>query len=412
MSGRLVVIPNDPLDAYVKKGRGSLLEAYYNPLGFFSEVYVVSPRETGSRSAYGMTIIGVDKRDFEKTIRELRPDVIRAYGGDWTTQLACRYRIPGIPVISSVHDTSLAHVKPAVRYADLVICMSQAVAETVLSRGADPKRIRILGNRINTRIFHPVDDPGRLAKIAARFPAGKHVLHVGRKVKQKNIDTVIRALSLLPSEYSVIFIGSGETADYCALADELGVGGRCHWIESITNEELPDWYSWCDCMCTPSRWEGFGIVFIESAACGAGIVTSNIRPMNEYLQADVSACLVDDYENPDAVARAIQRVCEDQAYREKIGQGAREVAKQFDSEIVDELEVAIYREAMTIKPLSGVRMRTSKIALTFWDIIENIHILTHHTVLFIKRMILKIFPQAVPVLKRLFRKQTSKITTF
>ena len=35
-------------------------------------------------------------------------------------------------------------------------------------------------------------------------------------------------------------------------------------------------------MCTPSKWEGFGLVFVEAAACGAKIITSDVPPMNEY----------------------------------------------------------------------------------------------------------------------------------
>ena len=45
-------------------------------------------------------------------------------------------------------------------------------------------------------------------------------------------------------------------------------------------------------MCVPSRGEGFGIVFIEAAACGSVIVTSDIAPMNEFLTNGVNAIFV------------------------------------------------------------------------------------------------------------------------
>jgi len=50
---RLVVIPSDPLQQYVDKGRGNLLEDYYNPLKFFDEVYVLSPKEKKKPSKMG-----------------------------------------------------------------------------------------------------------------------------------------------------------------------------------------------------------------------------------------------------------------------------------------------------------------------------------------------------------------------
>ena len=70
----------------------------------------------------------------------------------------------------------------------------------------------------------------------------------------------------------------------------MAMSKRCFWIESVKNSELPVWYSWCDCFCVPSRWEGFGLVFIEAAACGSAIVTSDIAPMTEYFTNDKSAC--------------------------------------------------------------------------------------------------------------------------
>jgi hypothetical protein len=103
-------------------------------------------------------------------------------------------------------------------------------------------------------------------------------------------------------------------------------------------------------MCTPSRWEGFGIVFIEAAACGAAIVTSDIAPMNEFLTNDVSACLVQRFEDPQVLARAIRRVCEDQPYRNAICAGAVKASEPFDRRVIDTLETAFYDEAMRVGP--------------------------------------------------------------
>lgn len=348
---RLVVIPSDPIAAYEQAGY-DWLERYYNPMGMFHEVYAVSPLEKGERKAYGMTILGVSEREFPHVLRDIRPDVVRAYGGFWPADLACRYRIRDIPIVVSVHDTNPALLHKSVCYADLVICVSTAVEKLVLAKGVDPKRIRRLPNRVDTKVFCPLKGDERLQSVAGRFPPGKHILHVGRKSHQKNLDTLIQALQFLPTDYSCIFVGRGDVAPYVSLAEQVGVADRCFWIESVKNSELPLWYSWCDCFCVPSRWEGFGIVFIEAAACGVPIVTSDIAPMNEYLSHDASACLVGEYENPRALAEAIRKVCEDVKYRETLSTGAVKAAQPFDRAVVDEMEVAIYREALALRSLS------------------------------------------------------------
>lgn len=343
---RLVVIPSDPIDAYERSGISSWLQAYYNPNSMFQEVFALSPLEAGKRKAYGMTVLGVPKREFGRALRDIRPDVVRAYGGFWPSDLACRYRLLNVPVIVSVHDSNPKLLHRSVRYADLVICVSEVVEKRVRRKGVDPGRLRRLPNRIDTKLFYPIRDDQKLQYVASKFPPGRHILHVGRKSYQKNLDTLIRALQFLPGDYLCIFVGQGDAAPYERLAEELGVAERCYWVQSVENSELPLWYSWCDCFCVPSRWEGFGIVFIEAAACGASIVTSDIAPMNEYLSHDVSACLVKEYENPRAIASAIRRVCEDAHYRLTISSGAIKAAQPFDRKIVEPKETSIYEEAM------------------------------------------------------------------
>jgi len=351
---RLVVVPSDPIADYEKAGY-DWLERYYNPAGTFDEVVAASPLEVGERKAHGMTIRGVKDGEFKSMLEQWRPQVVRAYGGYWPSDFVARNRLADIPVVVSVHDNRPESVHESLRFADLVACTSEAVRREVLARGVDRERTRILPNRVDRTVFKPSSDPRKLGELAQKFPPGKHILHVGRKSEQKNLDTLIRALAHLPENYSAVFVGAGDREPYVSLAREAGVANRCFWVESVKNSELPHWYAWCDCMCTPSRWEGFGIVFIEAAACGAAIVTSDLAPMNEYLTGDRSACLVRDYENPGALAGAVRKVCEDAVYHKTICEGAARAAEPFDRARVDETEAALYREAMQMGPMSLAR---------------------------------------------------------
>ena len=354
---RLVVVPTDPIGDY-ESGGLNWIQGYFNPGGMFAEVFALSPRESGRREAHGMTIIGVTERGFRDALRDIRPDVVRAYGGFWPADLVVTNRVPGVPVVVSVHDTNPELLHASVAHADLIMCMSRAVADRVRAVGANPGRIRILPNRVDLEVFGPIRDPNLLSTVADRFPPGRHILLVGRVDRQKNQDTLVRALALLPDEYTAVMVGRGDRTPLVELAEAEGVAERCLWVEGIPNSELPLWYSWCDCMCTPSRWEGFGIVFIEAAACGAAIVTSDIAPMNEFLTHGVSACLVREYEDPRAIASAIRRVCEDEGFRRVLSQGALQAAQPFDQRAVDRLEMAIYAEALRLRqwPTSWTRL--------------------------------------------------------
>ena len=352
---RLAVIPSDSMESWEKAGYLSWLPEYFNPQGLFDQTFLISPLEEGQRDEYGLTIIGASEREFPAVISDVKPDVIRAYGGCWAPDFLARNRTRDIPTVASVHNTPPSPVRDSLSCMDIVICISEAVREAVLAVGVAPERVRMLGNRVDTEIFRPVDDEDALRKVAARFPEGRHVLYVGRKTRQKNPETLIAALAHLPADYHAVLVGQGSERALVDLAKRLDLSDRCHLVDRVANHDLPVWYSWCDCMCVPSRWEGFGIVFIEAAACGAAIVTSNIAPMNEYLVDGESASLVDDFEDPRELAAALARVCEDEQYRGRLSDGARAVASNYDRSTIERGEAAIYEEAMALAPPDEAR---------------------------------------------------------
>ena len=341
---RLVVVPADPIASYEAKGRGALLRDYFNPGGFFDEVIAISPQETGERRAHGMRILGVADRAVSRRLAELRPDVVRAYGGGFATDLCARRRVGRIPVVASVHDTDPRLISPALCQLDRVICVSEEVARCVGAVGVAPSRIRLLPNRVDLSVFRPNAAPEQRADLERGFPPGRRILLVGRATRQKNRDTVIRALRQLPPEYRLIAVGRGDLEADRALARSEGVLDRVHLVESVANHELPAWYAFADCVCIPSRWEGFGIAFIEAAACGAAIVASDLPVLRSLLRHEHDALLVTELEDPAAIARAVRRACEDPELRARLRANALAAAAPFAKEAVDAREVALYRE--------------------------------------------------------------------
>ena len=73
-------------------------------------------------------------------------------------------------------------------------------------------------------------------------------------------------------------IGVGEDWDYLShLAHELRLGERVHMLGHVPPEDLPRWYNACDIFAMPNRelngdTEGFGMVFLEAAACGKPVI--------------------------------------------------------------------------------------------------------------------------------------------
>jgi phosphatidylinositol alpha-1,6-mannosyltransferase len=70
-------------------------------------------------------------------------------------------------------------------------------------------------------------------------------------------------------------VGDGDDrARLEALAREQGVATRVVFTGHVAHEELPDYYRLADAFVMPSSGEGFGIVYLEAAACGLPVLGS------------------------------------------------------------------------------------------------------------------------------------------
>jgi glycosyltransferase involved in cell wall biosynthesis len=356
---RLAVIPSDPLEAYQIRGIASWLEDYYNPLHFFDEVCLLSPLEKKERYEFGMNIIPTEPKQLKSRLKEFNIDLVRAYGGYWACDMACNNKVKGVPVVVSVHDANPAHLHDSIKMADVVFCVSEIVKKLVLTKIKKPDLVWILSNRVDFDIMRP-HLKSELRYLDIKYPFKFKILHVGRQSEEKNLDTLIKALRILGNEYCIIAIGLGETKEYVKLAEKEGVREQCDFIGSIPNFELPKYYSWAACMCTPSRREGFGIVFIEALACESIVVTSDIAPMNEYIQHMENGLLVKDYENPQSIAEVIKTVCNNDQLREYLKKNSRKSVRKFAKNKIDKLEVNYYKRILKMN-------QNCEFNLPFWE---------------------------------------------
>ena len=306
---KLVVVPSEALELYEEKGISDWLEEYYNPKGYFDEVYLLSPKEKSKRFQYGMHIIPVaSMRHFRSLLRRINPLCVRSYGTYWATQYAVLNRLNNIPVIGSIHDTNPRIIYKSFFKADIIFSMSDATTCIVTNSGYNKENVYTIGNRLNFKKFCKINDVS-VREMREEFPRGNMLLFVGRLAYEKNIETILKALSLLPNDYFLVIIGPGNNSNYRKLQQDLNVESRIFWIGSVNNNCLPKWYNACDVFVAPSRWEGFGVTLLEAAACRCKIVSSNISPINEFLASeDLGIKLLDDYLSEIELVNAIKEL--------------------------------------------------------------------------------------------------------
>ncbi len=162
------------------------------------------------------------------------------------------------------------------------------------------------------------------------------VLSVSRLVPRKGMDTLIRASvevrrSHPDVQFAIAGTGRHET-DLKKLIDELGAPVTL--LGRVRDEDMPDLYASADVfsMLCRSRWggleqEGFGIVFVEAAACGVAQVAGRSGGAHEAVAHDETGLIIDDPDDHHAAGRAIGDLLADDERRHAMGIAARRRAE-------------------------------------------------------------------------------------
>jgi D-inositol-3-phosphate glycosyltransferase len=161
--------------------------------------------------------------------------------------------------------------------------------ELVNQYGVLPERIGVVPCGVNTELFSPVDR--NEARKETGLDNGKIILYVGRIDPLKGIANLIKAFSYIKdnANMKLAIIGGGEssreeTAHLNMLAQELGVEDRILFTGTVKQDRMPYYYSAADVCVIPSFYESFGLVALESLACGTPIVANDVGDLRNIVR--------------------------------------------------------------------------------------------------------------------------------
>jgi phosphatidylinositol alpha-1,6-mannosyltransferase len=196
--------------------------------------------------------------------------------------------------------------------------------------------------------FHPLSATERAA---ARHDFGiphdaELIVTVSRIVPRKGFDVAIRAAAKLAgSRPDLVLAVAGGGRDEERLRR---IARRTHaparFVGRVSHEDLPRLYGCGDvyAMLCRNRWggleqEGFGIVFVEAAACGVVQVAGDSGGAAEAVADGETGIVVRDPEDVDEVVAAFETLLDDPARRAVMGIAARERAvREFSFDMLAE----------------------------------------------------------------------------
>jgi glycosyltransferase involved in cell wall biosynthesis len=226
-------------------------------------------------------------------------------------------------------------------------------AATVARRyGALPQ---VVFNGIDTALFRPVAPDaglrGRLG-VAAGAPL---LLFVGRLQPWKGVETAIRALALLPAAHLAVAGDGEDRARLTALAGELGLAARVHFLGAVERASLPPLYAAADLLVATSHAsETFGIGLVEAQACGLPVVASRFGGFPEVVDEGRTGLLFAPRDHA-ALAAAAGALLADPQRRAAMAAAGPPWAAQFAWPAVADRVEAAYAGLVAAEPLRAQR---------------------------------------------------------
>jgi glycosyltransferase involved in cell wall biosynthesis len=201
-----------------------------------------------------------------------------------------------------------------------------AEATDILRRRGFPKPVAMIPQLgIDPAVFRR-EDAGALRRklgLNGSFVVG----FIGRIVPEKGLDTLVRALNLLPEDSTFVPVGSGPyRAELESLVRGLGLEKRVRWAPWVNSGDVPEYMNAFDALVLPSRttraWkEQFGRALTEAMACETCVVGSDSGEIPNVIG---DAGLIFHEGNERELAGRLRELMDDSSLRESLGRLGRE----------------------------------------------------------------------------------------
>jgi glycosyltransferase involved in cell wall biosynthesis len=152
-----------------------------------------------------------------------------------------------------------------------------------------PRRIHVVPEGVDTRLFRPIHDRAALADWRQRALGGDtpFLLYVGKPTRRRNLPNLLAAFRRLKREHGLphklVMIGSAlPGTSFAQDIRALGLEEEIVDVPYASHDDIALAYNACAAMIYPSSYEGFGMPVLEAMACGAPVITLDNTAFPEF----------------------------------------------------------------------------------------------------------------------------------
>ncbi len=216
--------------------------------------------------------------------------------------------------------------------ADLVITLTEELADELASWGVSRERITVVPNAVNAERFTPRPADTDVAR-QLKLPAGVPVIgYAGSAVAYEGLELLLEALAKLKArgqEFVFVLVGDGKVIDTVkATAKTLGIEKNCRFTGRVAFEQVPRYLSCMDIMPIPRLSSAVtemvsALKPLEAMAMGKAVVLSDVSPHQIMAGPAGERARLFEKDNAVALSDAIETLINNPTERERLGEAAR-----------------------------------------------------------------------------------------
>lgn len=217
--------------------------------------------------------------------------------------------------------------------------------------------VHIIPNGVDVAKFSATVADETIADLKNKFgkKMGDVILFTAsRLVLSRGVEDTIRALAFLPANVKFVIAGEGDDKEKLEeIARESKVSERVQFVGHVDHAELPGYYKASDIFVRPSIIEGFGNAFVEAFAAGIPVVATPVGGIPDFLfdpernPNKAPTGLFCEVQNPESIARAVQRFIDNPALVSEVVANAKAlVAEKYDWDGISNMQKELLFETV------------------------------------------------------------------
>lgn len=230
------------------------------------------------------------------------------------------------------------------RYEHVVFC-TRTHEEDFISHGLRPPTT-VISNGVNIQRYRPEKEPGEDIEETYHLPAGPRILSVGRLMKDKKLNLLIRAMRRVCDEREahLLVVGRGsERPRLKALIRHLKLDAYIHLLGYVPEHDLPALYRASNLFAIPSLVEVQSLPALQAAVTGLPIVAADSAALPELVRNGENGLLVNPF-NACELGEAILHILKDPNKAARMGQVSLEIGRAHDERLTFQAYDEFYRK--------------------------------------------------------------------